>query len=197
MEGRCVGCFLPTALCLCAAVPRVETRTRVLLVRHTMETWKGSNTARLAALALPNAELLPYGDRARTFERRLPLPEGSWLLWPEGPPPPEDAPPPRALVVLDGSWSQARRMLHRHPAFRALPRMALAPQSTLRLRQPPREDGMSTLEAVALALAQLEGPQVAEPLLDLHALFTRRGLSARGRRASHAPGTVRPVRGRP
>ncbi|MCI0572071.1 MAG: DTW domain-containing protein [Myxococcaceae bacterium] len=184
MAGKCVRCFLPEALCVCAEVPRVETRTRVLLVRHVMETWKASNTARLAAMALPGAELVAYGDRERSFERHLPLPEGSWLLWPEGPPPPPDAPPPRTVVVLDGSWSQARRMMQRHPAFRALPRLVLAPPTgALRLRIPPREDGMSTLEAVALALAQLEGPGVAEPLLTLHELFTRRGLQSRGRRS--------------
>lgn len=189
MEGRCLRCFLPSPLCVCAQVPRVETRTRVLLVRHTQEAFKASNTARLAAQALPNSELIPYGDRDRSFERRLPLPEGSWLLWPEGPPPPKDAPTPRALVVLDGSWSQARRMVQRHPAFRSLPRLVLAPpaEGSLRLRQPPRADGMSTLEAVAFALEQLEGPRVAEPLLALHAAFTRVGLTARGRRAPRAP----------
>jgi hypothetical protein len=40
---------------------------------------------------------------------------------------------------------------------------------------------MSTLEAVAFALGQLEGPELAEPLLALHARAVDQGLRARGR----------------
>jgi DTW domain-containing protein YfiP len=187
MTGRCPRCFLPQGaggleLCLCAELPRVDNRTPVLLVRHVNEAWKTSNTARLLALALGRVELVPYGDKARTFEARLPLPAGAAVLYPDGPPTPPGAPPPSLLVVLDGSWSQARRMLQRHPAFQRLPRFSLPPPApgTFRLRQPPLSEGMSTLEAVAWALHRLEGPQVAEPLLALHALSAERGLRARG-----------------
>ena len=53
LSRRCPRCLL--ARCLCASLPRVEARTRIVLVRHLNERYRSSNTARLAALALPCA----------------------------------------------------------------------------------------------------------------------------------------------
>jgi DTW domain-containing protein YfiP len=153
----------------------VRARTRVVIVRHAMERWKPSNTARLAALALPDSRIVEYGlaDRAEP-----PIPtDDAVLLWPEGDP---DA---RAgtLVVVDGSWSQARRMVQRVPALRRLPRLSLPPPPPRdRLRREHLAEGMSTLEAIARALAHLEGAAVAEPLLHLHDLHVARSREAHG-----------------
>jgi len=181
--GRCRTCFLPEELCLCATIPRVQARTRLLVIRHVSEAWKASNTARWLALSVPGTEVVDYGDRERALERHLPFPEDAWLLFPDGRAPAVDAPPPSCLVVVDGTWSQARRMVHRHPALIRLPRMALRPPQgpVERLRTPPHPEGMSTLEAAAYALQQLEGPEIAAPLLDLHARAVTQGLRARGR----------------
>ena len=181
--GRCRRCFLPESLCLCLRLPRVECRTRLLIVRHVAEAWKASNTARLVGLSVPGTEIIDYGDRERVLESRLPFPPDTWLLFPHGAAPAADAPPPRHLVVVDGTWSQARRMVQRHPALQRLPRLALTPpaQPVERLRTPPHPEGMSTLEAVAYALHQLEGPALSAPLLELHALAVHQGLRARGR----------------
>lgn len=89
--------------------------------------------------------------------------------------------PPRVVVVPDGTWSQARRMMQRIPALRRLPRLALAgPPPGLRLRRPHRGDGMSTLEAIAGALAALGAPDEAEKLLTLHAHAVERVLRLKG-----------------
>ena len=173
---RCHRCYLPLHLCLCAEIPRVETRTRFLLLQHVMEAGKKSNTGRVAALALTNARLLIHGAQAESFDT-VPLSEpGTWLLFPDGPPAPPDAPAPRQLVVLDGSWSQARRMTQRLPALRTLPRLVLPPPTPgmLRLREPTHPSGMSTLDAIARAVAVLEGPEAAAPLERLAALRVRR-----------------------
>jgi DTW domain-containing protein YfiP len=133
---RCQRCNLPPHLCLCAELPRVETRTRFLLLQHVAETRKKSNTGRVAALALANATLFTYGAPADSFDPALLSEPGTWLLFPDGPPAPPDAPAPRQLVVLDGSWSQARRMTQRLPVLRTLPRLVLPPLAPgmLRLR---------------------------------------------------------------
>jgi len=136
----------------------VVTRTEIVIVRHTLERMKNSNTARLVALALPRARIVDHPGPPPE------LPEDTWLLYPEGAAP--AGPPPRCLVVLDGSWPQTRRMSQRIEWLRGLPRLALpAPTRPLpRLRVQRSAGGMSTLEAVSGALRLLEGEAVAEPL---------------------------------
>jgi DTW domain-containing protein YfiP len=141
-----------------------------------VEIGKKSNTGRLAMLALANSRLLTYGAPAGTLDLDLLSEPGTWLLFPDGPPAPPDAPAPRQLVVLDANWSQARRMTQRLPALRTLPRLVLPPPEPgmLRLREPSHPAGMSTLDAMARAVALLEGPEVAAPLERLAALRVQR-----------------------
>jgi DTW domain-containing protein YfiP len=173
---RCERCNLPPQLCLCAEIPRVETRTRFLLVQHLVEARKKSNTGGVAALALPNSRLLTYGAPDEALDTAVLSEPGTWLLFPDGPAAPPDAPVPRQLVVLDASWSQARRMSQRIAELRALPRLVLPPPEPglLRLRDPTHPSGMSTLDAIARAVAVLEGPEVAAPLERLAALRVQR-----------------------
>ena len=177
---KCSRCFGRGSSCLCAQVRPVATRTRIIVLRHSLEWSKQSNTARIAALALTNCELRTWGGKdeaSRTDDLGAP---GTWLLFPEGPPRPAGAPAPQRLVVLDGSWSQARRMLHRVESLRGLPRLSLAaPAGRKSLRSAP-PGGMSTLEAIARAVELLEGPEVAEPLDALHRALVGRVLKSRG-----------------
>lgn len=183
LAGRCPGCYLPTALCLCPEVPRLETRTRFLVIRHNKEANKSTNTARLAALALTHCHILTYGAPGQPFELSVLSAPGTWLLFPDAQPPPPGTPPPERLVVLDGNWTQARRMYQRLPELRRLPGLALPPPppEARRLRRSPHPYGMSTVEAIAGALSVLEGEEVARPLYALHELMIDRVLTARGR----------------
>jgi DTW domain-containing protein YfiP len=175
MPARCGLCRL--ADCLCALVPRVETRTRVLIVRHVLERRKPSNSARLAALALPACTIVDYPPAPALDD------PGAVLLYPDG----GGAAPPgvSTLVVLDGSWPQTRRMAQRIPALRRLPRLSLPapPAPVERMRRPPRPGHLATLEAIARALELLEGPEVARPLDDLfaEAVFRSRALNGLAR----------------
>lgn len=60
--ARCVHCRLHRAACICAIVPRIETRTRVVLVLHRAEARKSTNTGRLALLCLPNSAVWMRGE---------------------------------------------------------------------------------------------------------------------------------------
>ena len=64
-EARCRRCRMHEVLCLCALIPRIETRTRLVLVIHRYEERKPTNSGQLAALCLPNSEVL----RARRGRR--------------------------------------------------------------------------------------------------------------------------------
>jgi DTW domain-containing protein len=178
MLPRCPGCALPLAFCICAEVPRLATRTRVVIVQHAAERGKASNTARLAAAALGCA-LHPYAVAGAPFDPAALDLGGAWLLFPDGPPAPPGPPPP-TLVVVDGTWQQARRMVQRLPALRALPRLRLEGVAGERLRRPPRADGQSTLEALARALSLLGEPAAGADLLALHARFVAATRAANG-----------------
>lgn len=172
---------------MCAAIPRVETRVELLIVQHVTELRLTSNTGRLAALALPKARIESYGG-GEPFDGSVLLAEPAALLYSAAASGPStqasELPNITKLVVLDGSFRQARRMYKRIHALRQLPELALPAPSVAphRLRQPPHEGGMSTLEAIAHALALLEGPEVAAPLHALQAEFVHRMDNLRGRR---------------
>jgi DTW domain-containing protein YfiP len=73
------------------------------------------------------------------------------------------------IVLLDGTWSQAKTLWWRNPWLLKLHRLVLNPPRPARLgrlRREPRREALSTLEAAALALRHLEaGPEAADSLL--------------------------------
>jgi DTW domain-containing protein YfiP len=160
--------MFPLRTCLCAEIPALAPRTRVVIVRHETEIHRGSNSGRLAHLALAGSTLVDYGGRLPPVE--LPVREGAWLLFPEGEPVhTAPIPPPTSLVVLDGTWAQARRMYRKLDVLRGLPILRLpdAPMPEDRFRASPGPGRVSTIEAIARALRLLEGDAMATPLEQL------------------------------
>lgn len=182
LPGRCHQCWIRLEFCICAHVPVVPTKTRVLLVRHERESWKSTGTARVAGLALPNLTFVDFDDDPAGVNERLPALEDAVLLFPSETPAPWPTTPPSTLVLLDGTWRQTRRMFTKLPRLHALPRLQLDTPApvVLRLRDTSFEEGRSTLEALAETLGRFEGPQISEPLLALHADFVERVFRARG-----------------
>lgn len=167
----CCHCQRPLSRCLCPLIPNLDSQTRVLILQHPSETAHALNTARLAALGLRNAELR-VGEVFDELPQWLARPEyQACLLFPgEGAAPlrayrPEER--PRLLVVPDGTWRKARRLLHHNPALAALPRVSLGavPPSRYRLRKAPQADALSTIEAIVGALEALEAPACFQALL--------------------------------
>ena len=66
------------------------------------------------------------------------------------------------LIVIDASWRQSRQMLAQNPILQSLPRYALrdVPASRYQIRRAHAPDQLSTLEACAYALMQLENETV-------------------------------------
>ncbi len=187
-NSHCLICYLRREICICPILPKIQTRTEFLILRHITEAHRPSNTGRLVALAMPNARIVSCGGGDRiglsSLENELLGTPGTRLLWPDGPGTQRDRPdltPPARVVVLDATWHQARRLYNRTPVLRAIPRLVLpAPaQCRSRLRKPHRSDGMSTLEAVAAAVTKLEGAFVALPLERLYDEVVRRTIALR------------------
>ncbi|MBA2923263.1 DTW domain-containing protein [Pseudomonas sp. P7] len=168
---QCSRCLRPTAHCLCALIPNLDNRTRVLLLQHPSEVNHALNTARLAALGLNNAQLV-VGEVFDDLQALL-NPPGyqARLLFPADDAQPLQAYAPGAqpllLVVPDGTWRKARKLLHLNPLLAALPRVTLAEAavSRYRLRKAPGPGALSTVEAIVQALQVLEAPVSFEPLL--------------------------------
>lgn len=170
---HCLRCCRPLDHCLCELIPQLPSRTRLLILQHPSEVRHALNTARLAALGLSNAELR-VGERFEDLPALLAQPGyRACLLFPG-----EEAQPlaqfaaqldelPALLVVPDGTWRKARKLLHCNPLLAALPRVTLAPglQSRYRLRKAPMPGALSTIEAVVCALDILESPAQFEALL--------------------------------
>ena len=58
---RCRECRMHLSLCICALLPRIETRTRVVLIIHQLESLKPTNTGAVAARCLPNSAVVYRG----------------------------------------------------------------------------------------------------------------------------------------
>lgn len=156
----CERCARPASVCVCSAVVSVPTRTRVVILQHPRESIVPINTARLAELGLPNAERhvgIEFDlDRILASGSAPPI-----LLYPgEGARDLTLEPPPGpvTLVVIDGTWWQAQKLVKKNPAVAALPRYSLSPRqpSRYRIRREPAAHCVSTIEALALALGALE-----------------------------------------
>lgn len=175
-----------------------------MILQHPREARLAICSAWLTRISLENAEL----HRGVRFEdvpriREIAAAPGTALLFPGGEgaaiPGSPAGEPPRTLVVVDATWPQAEKMLRANPSLAALPRMSLAPSQASGyggLRREPAPGHLSTLEAVALALAALEGdPARFTPMVEAFRRSVEQQLGcARGPRRSprHRGGSPSP-----
>lgn len=147
-------------------MPQVDSRTRVVFLQHPRERRVAIGTARMAHLSLPNSEL--YVGVDFTGHTRLAQlaahPERVAVLFPgEEAIPLEEARehPPETLIVVDGTWPLARKLVKTNPLLAGLPRIGFVPRrpSNYRIRAEPAEHCVSTIEAVVEVLGALEGRQ--------------------------------------
>ncbi|MBU1282952.1 MAG: DTW domain-containing protein [Gammaproteobacteria bacterium] len=172
-RAQCPRCTRPIERCLCALIPCLASRTRVLILQHPSEVRHALNTARLAALGLSNSELL-VGEVFESLAALIQQPGyRTCLLFPG-----EQAQAllafaeqhselPLLLVVPDGTWRKARKLLHLNPLLAALPKVVLPAglQSRYRLRKAPMPGALSTIEAIVTALNTVEAPACFDALL--------------------------------
>jgi DTW domain-containing protein YfiP len=173
---RCAGCWLFRERCICKAVPQLHTRNRIVVWLHVKEYLNSSNTAKLLSCCMPNVERLIFGLRAH--EQRLIEIAGqaSICLYPaKHSVSVHDAVAELAarghaeqgltIIVLDGTWPQARTMARRLPKHVPLVRLTTDHVSAFNtLRRQAGHGRISTCEAVALLLAELGEAELMQPL---------------------------------
>jgi DTW domain-containing protein YfiP len=168
-RATCAACLRAQSACICHWVRPLSSRVDLLILQHPLEVRNAKNSARLLHLCVAGSRLVvgEAFDGAALHallyaDGRVPL-----LLYPETAgelAAPFDAdlltqPDRLRLVVLDATWRKSRKMLYLNPGLQTLPRLALhdVPASAYRIRKAHAPHQLSTLEAAAVALAQLEG----------------------------------------
>jgi len=174
MRMMCYRCFWPQALCWCASLRPMATRTRFVFLMHPKEfKEEKAGTGRLTHLCLPNSEihmgtafdgdeavqalindpknypvLLYPGKEALNLSESDQASAFSGQLGARQP----------VIFLLDATWSGARKMLRLSPSLQRLPRIMFTPSAPSRyiIKQQPVEGCLSTLEAVHELLAVLE-----------------------------------------
>jgi len=196
---ECPACRKPMPLCICDSIAPIESRTSLLILQHPQEQDRALGTARLTALHFKDAVVkigLSWPSLSKALGRPVEDPQRWGVLYlgsakvadldteddvvaidRKG----EVEVGQRAIlqglegiILLDGTWSQAKALWWRNPWMLKCQRIILGPARPSRygaLRKEPRRDGLSTIEAAAMLLARLEKrPDIAE---SLHGSFER------------------------
>jgi DTW domain-containing protein YfiP len=161
---RCIGCGLIPGRCICKELPRVRLPWRVLVLQHRREAHKPTNTARLLARTVENCSIVQVTTRDRSWSPALLGPEDEvrWVLFPSTGAPPverrhleEWSQRPTCLILVDGSWRQAGRIVRRATGLADLPHLSLplGPPSRWPIRRAPRSDQLCTFEALVRLVA--------------------------------------------
>ena len=191
----CAHCGKPLPLCICDSITPIESRTKLLILVHPQEQDRALGTARLLARHFEDAVVrigLSWPSLSKALGRPVPDPS-RWAVLYLGSARAADldvegeivalnrkgevADNQRAIlgklegvVLLDGTWSQAKALWWRNAWMLKCQRVILGPKRPSRygqLRREPRRDGLSTIEAAALLLAALEKrPDIATALTD-------------------------------
>jgi DTW domain-containing protein len=195
----CPRCIKPLALCICDSIIPIETRVSLLILQHPQEQDRALGTARLTALHFKDAVVrigLSWPSLSKALGRPVHDPS-RWAVLYLGSAKVADLGTKsdivainrkgevedhqrailsdiEGIVLLDGTWSQAKALWWRNAWMLKCQRVILGPARPSRygqLRREPRRDGLSTIEAAAMLLASLEKrPDIAETL---HASFER------------------------
>jgi DTW domain-containing protein len=184
----CWTCRRVALLCLCTQVKPFDLEPLLVMVVHPKEFRNTVGTARIVTLSVRNSVTLtgqgPELDQSAALASLLEDPrlfpvvlfpgprslnlsrasDGELLAF---------LPPARrlAIIVVDGTWSLAKKLIRTSKKLSALPRMSfdvIAP-SDYRFRRQPRPYCLSTVEAVHLLIETLtERKLCARPPAEAH-----------------------------
>lgn len=191
---RCDECRMPRLHCICAYRVRVATRTHIWLLTHRLEHYKPTNTGRLIGDCI---------EHTRVFEWSRTEPDPALLKALEDPrlAPflvfPDDQEDYRhrvvgiervaasertpVLILLDGTWRQARRMFRRSEYLIDLPIVSLRTErrTRYRLRKAASAQHLCTAEVAAELLSQSGEVLAGEVLDDYFTVFNEQYAAAR------------------
>ncbi len=195
---ECPRCGKPLPLCICDSVTPIANRVELLILQHPQEQDRALGTARLTAQHFKKVTHkigLSWPSLSKALGRSVdPL---DWAILYLGSAKVADLATERdivaidrkgeleesqrsilkdieGVVLLDGTWSQAKALWWRNAWMLKCRRIILGPAEPSlygKLRKEPRRDGLSTIEAAGMVLSRLEGRPEIET--ELNATFQR------------------------
>jgi DTW domain-containing protein YfiP len=179
----CPHCGKAEPLCICDSLEPIQNRIEVVILQHPQEQDRALGTARLTALSLKNSILkigLSWPSLSKILGRTVD--PARWAILYLGSAKVADLAADRdilaidrkgqpelhqreiledieGIVVLDGTWSQAKALWWRNAWMLKCQRVILGPSRPSlygKMRREPRRDGLSTIEATAMLLGRLE-----------------------------------------
>ncbi|XP_065836396.1 tRNA-uridine aminocarboxypropyltransferase 2-like [Oscarella lobularis] len=172
-RAKCDRCQRPASVCLCNCLPRtpVLIATEVHILQHPNEERRSLTTVPILTAALARDKIHIY--RSKVFSRgRFPTLDDALdahetvLLYPgreavdvSDVSPSGRLPRVKNLLLLDGTWRQAREIYKKNPRLHVLKQVELRMSviSAYVIRTQPTDQCLSTAESAALALSVIEG----------------------------------------
>ena len=117
-ENKCPVCGFIPSLCICSEIEKVDPKIKIILIQHSLDARKPSNTGNLLR-GITNCECIRYGkleDPPLDMEKieklnafvLYPFQDSILLtpdIWKEGETP--------TIIIPDGTWKQASRLASR------------------------------------------------------------------------------------
>lgn len=189
-EGICERCGKSLKLCVCTNAEPFDNRHFVLILQHPQEQDKELGTAGILCSMLKNSQLeialsrpslsailkrtvdpKKWGVLYLGAQNETPVASGLYALNRKGnlsDNADECLGQLEGIILLDGSWSQAKALWWRNPWLLKTQRLLLVPPKRSlygKLRKEPRKESVSTLEACAFCLDCLgEDPEISKGL---------------------------------
>lgn len=160
----CPNCGLPNIICICNKIKQISLQNKVSVIIPYIERHKSSNTGGLVKAVLSNSQVFIRGEKNKIFNpdnvieknyQNLILYTGGRALTREYI---NSFDKPINLIVPDGTWTTAPRIVVREPKFHKIPKVSLLnpPKSQYKLRKHPNPYYISTFEAILYSLEIIE-----------------------------------------
>ncbi len=199
---NCANCLKPEHLCVCEAVEPVDNRICVVILEHPQEKREILGTAPIAKLQFKNAVVrvgLSWPNLKRIVGREVDYKrwgvlylgaakQGAAAASEEIAVVDKNGAPLRdsadiladleGIILLDGTWSQAKSLWWRNAWLLKCRRIVLHPHFKSmygQARREPRRESVSTLEAAAFVVSRLEGePEMFDRVLKPFGLLLKK-----------------------
>ncbi len=161
----CQNCLQPDFSCYCEWLRPFDAKIQFVILIHPIEVRRRIATGRMSHLSLKKSRLIMGHDFSLNSEvNRIlarqdlhcvmlyPGPQSTNLTLLNSTQRLDYVPPNKqlAVFVIDGTWATARKMVRLSQNLKSLPRMCFTPTSpsNFRVRQQPKPDCYSTIEAI-------------------------------------------------
>lgn len=157
----CKHCGFIISDCICDSISAVENQTQIIVLQHKSEANHSKNTIRIAELIYNNITVV-VGEKDSDFSVLTNLPNKTTaVLYPSEHAINIDNPNQLNLthiIVLDGTWKKANKLLFSLDVLSKFIPVSFSslPENKYHLRKANRKNSLSSLEAIAFALQNIE-----------------------------------------